>query len=62
MKSNIDNVFCFVDFIYMYLKSNMFIIYKYMFIYEQLLSVVKFFLLIKKKIKIKDVMDLLSDI
>lgn len=61
IKSNIDNVFRPVDFIYKYLKSNMSIIHKYMLIYEQSPSAVKFLLSIKK-IKTKDVMGLLSDI
>lgn len=61
IKSNIDNVLRPVDFIHKYLKSNMSIIHKYMLIYEQSPSAVKFLLSIKK-IKTKDVMDLLSDI
>lgn len=62
IKSNIDNVLRPVDFIHKYLKSYMSIIHKYMLIYEQSPSAVKFLLSIKKKIKTKDVMDLLSDI
>lgn len=70
IKSHIDNVFRPVDFIHKYLKSNISIIHKYMLIYEQSPSAVKYeqspsavkFLLSIKKIKTKDVMDLLSDI